>query len=106
MRLQTRIIKDILSAEYPACKIGVRFVPARQYVDGSDKLVVTVYGASYQAVFDTLTRYTRGIKIFPKCMIVSCGGLCRPEAMNIHTKQWVDFDLCEFLELEVIENGR
>jgi hypothetical protein len=103
MRSVTKVIKDILKATYPACKISVRFHPARQYVDGSDKLFVFVRGATYSEVCATLTSCTRGIKIFPKGAVASCGGLCRPEALDIATHTWVDFDMCEFLELEVIE---
>ena len=54
-----------------------------------------------------MQHYTRGICIFPKGMIASRGGECKPEVLNPQTKEWVDFDLCEFIEVDSeVNHGR
>jgi hypothetical protein len=106
MRFETKLIKDILRAEYPDARFHVRFCAAAQYVDGSDKITIKS-PISYNDLRTTMQHYTRGICIFPKGMIASRGGECKPEVLNPQTKEWVDFDLCEFIEVDSeVNHGR
>jgi hypothetical protein len=100
MRKQTILIKEILKKHFPSTKCSVRFVQAHQYVDTSDKIIVIIDNADYNQIYAIINSYTKGIKICKKGFCVSITGLNKPEIYNIHTKQFEDADLLEFIEID------
>ena len=105
MRKETRLIKSILKSEYPDSHISIRFSQACNYVDSSDKLVVTIDNASFADVYTTLKHYTQGISIYPSNKIVARSGLCNPKILNVNTKEWENTDCLEFVEINIKKSG-
>ena len=101
MRREVRILKGILRQEFPNSNVSVRFKRAANYVDGSDKMLVTLDNASFADVRTTLQHYTRNVSVYRYKEIVARGGMCNPYILDPASKEWVSMDVCEFIEIRI-----
>lgn len=103
MRKEAKILKTILKAEYPKSNISVRFIACRNYVDSSDKMLVTMDGANFMDVRCTILHHTRNVSVYRHKDIVARGGMCDPYILNTESDRWISLDMCEFIELNIKE---
>lgn len=101
MRREVRILKSVLRQEFPDSKISVRFKQAANYVDGSDKMLVTLDNASFADVRTTLQHYTRNVSVYRYKEMVARGGMCNPYILDPASKEWISMDVCEFIEIKI-----
>lgn len=101
MRPETKILKSIMKLEFPQSTVHVQFKPTRNYVDSSDKLVLTITNAVWRDILTTLQHYTRNVSICLQGELSSRGGICSPSILNPETKAWVSLDCCEFIEVHI-----
>ncbi len=101
MRREVRMLKGILRQEFPNSNVSVRFKRAANYVDGSDKMLVTLDNASFADVRTTLQHYTRNVSVYRYKEIVARGGMCNPYILDLASKEWVSMDVCEFIEIRI-----
>ncbi|MBQ8806356.1 MAG: hypothetical protein IJZ68_07885 [Bacteroidaceae bacterium] len=101
MRREVKILKSILRQEFPDSNISVRFKCAANYVDGSDKMLVTLDNASFADVRTTLQHYLRNVSVYRYRDIVARGGMCDPYILDPASKEWISLDLCEFIEVKL-----
>ena len=101
MRREVRILKDILRQEFPSSNVSVRFKRAANYVDGSDKMLVTLDNASFADVRTTLQHYTRNVSVYRYKEMVARGGMCNPYILDPASKEWISMDVCEFIEIRI-----
>lgn len=101
MRREVRILKDILRQEFPNSNVSVRFKRAANYVDGSDKMLVTLDNASFADVRTTLQHYTRNVSVYRYKEMVARGGMCNPYILDPASKEWISMDVCEFIEIRI-----
>ena len=101
MRREVRILKDILRQEFPNSNVSVRFKRAANYVDGSDKMLVTLDNASFADVRTTLQHYTRNVSVCRYKEMVARGGMCNPYILDPASKEWISMDVCEFIEIRI-----
>lgn len=101
MRREVRILKSVLRQEFPNSKVSVRFQHAANYVDGSDKMLVTLDNASFADVRTTLQHYTRNVSVCRHKEIVARGGMCNPYILDPASKEWISMDVCEFIEVKI-----
>lgn len=106
MRYQTKLIKDILKKHFPDKKYSIRYLQARQYYDTSDKIRIKIDADDYNHMCTILNAYTRDIKVCMSTHSVAMSGITYPKIYNIHTEQFEDADMLEFIELETKEKGR
>lgn len=98
MKTPTKLIKSLLRRKFPLAHIEVRFRQASNYVDSSDKIIITI-DEDYKEVHAVLTKYTRHISIYQQGQIASRWANCNPEIFDISTETWKDADVCEFIEV-------
>ena len=101
MRREVRILKSVLRQEFPNSKVSVRFQHAANYVDGSDKMLVTLDNASFADVRTTLQHYTRNVSVYRHKEIAARGGMCNPYILDPASKEWISMDVCEFIEVRI-----
>lgn len=101
MRREVRILKSVLRQEFPNSKVSVRFQHAANYVDGSDKMLVTLDNASFADVRTTLQHYTRNVSVYRHKEIATRGGMCNPYILDPASKEWISMDVCEFIEVKI-----
>lgn len=101
MRREVRILKSVLRQEFPNSKVSVRFQHAANYVDGSDKMLVTLDNASFADVRTTLQHYTRNVSVYRHKEIAARGGMCNPYILDPASKEWISMDVCEFIEVKI-----
>lgn len=99
MRRETYLLKQILHQEYSDAKISVRLKKATNYIDSSDKLIVSVDGYSVVDIICTLCHYTRNISIYKEGAYCARSGICDPQIYNIETGKFESADCCEFIEI-------
>ncbi len=100
MNIITKAIKNTLRIEYPESTISVRIRRATNYVDSSDKILVYVSDATYADIKTTLVHCTNGIAIYPAGGVAAKGGICAPQVWDAKTREFVDADMCEFIEIK------
>lgn len=101
MRREVKILKSILRQEFPNSKVSVHFKHAANYVDGSDKMLVSLDNASFADVRTMLQHYTRNVSVYRYREIVARGGMCDPYILDPASKEWVSMDVCEFIEIRI-----
>ena len=101
MRREVKILKSILRQEFPNSNVSVRFKQAANYVEGSDKMLVSLDNASFADVRTTLQHYTRNVSVYRYREIVARGGMCDPYILDPASKEWISMDVCEFIEVKI-----
>ena len=101
MRREVKILKSILRQEFPNSKVSVHFKHAANYVDGSDKMLVSLDNASFADVRTMLQHYTRNVSVYRYREMVARGGMCDPYILDPASKEWVSMDVCEFIEIRI-----
>lgn len=101
MKREVRMLKSILRMEFPNSKVSVRLKQATNYVDGSDKMLVTLDNTNFADVRNTLQRYTRNVSVYRHKDIAARGGICDPYILDPASKEWVSMDICEFIEVKI-----
>ena len=101
MRYQTKLLKDILTKNFPCAKFNVLFIQAKQYCDTSDRILVKTQDLQYANVSNVLLKYTKDIKIVPKGVCAAVSGITHPQIYDIETQCFVDADLLEFIEIDI-----
>lgn len=101
LRQETRLIKEILKSKYPDKKFKFQYRTPRQYIDTSDKLVVTCERyMDIDDVVSTLKKYTRYIGVYKKGTIASIWSrTIESQIFSISENKFVDCDLLEFIEV-------
>ena len=99
MTQQVKTVKRLLNAIFPGYGFSVYMKRARNYVDSSDRIIVVTHKAVTDEVIKQLKQVTKGIVIgrYGKAL---CKFDKTPPAMyDVEEKKWLDFDLCEFIEV-------
>lgn len=104
MRQETRLIKEILKSEYPDKKFKLKYRLARNYIDSSDKLIVTCSSdVDMNEVIDVLRKYVVCIKVSEEGEVESIylhyGRTNIPRIFSLESHEWVETDLMEFIEV-------
>lgn len=100
MRQETQLIKEILKSKYPDKKFKFQYRTPRQYIDTSDKLVVTCENMDINDVVSTLKKYTRYIGVYEKGSIASVWSrTIESQIFSINENKFIDCDSLEFIEV-------
>lgn len=99
MTTQVKIVKKLLKAVFPGYGFSVYMKRARNYVDSSDRIIVVSHKAVTDEVIKQLKQVTRGIVIDRYGKVLCKFNKSAPMMYDAEEKEWVDFDLCEFIEV-------
>lgn len=103
MREQTKAIKEILKTKYPISKFKLKYVETSNYIDGSDKIVVTCdKDIDVDDIVSLIKDNIRGIAAFKKGDV----GIIHENYNQFNEPQirlldgtWLDADVMEFIEV-------
>lgn len=103
MREQTKVIKEILKTKYPISKFKLKYVETNNYIDGSDKIVVTCdRDIDVDDVILLIKNNIRGIAVFKTGDV----GIIHENYNQFNEPQiqlldgtWLDADVMEFIEI-------
>lgn len=100
MRQETKAIKEILKSKYHINKFKVHYVKTHNYIDHSDRIIVTCdRDIDIDDVIDLLDHYTYGIKIYRQGSMASSSWNIEPKIYSLDTQSYIDADVMEFIEV-------
>lgn len=100
MREQTKAIKEILKSKYPAEKINVRYAETHNYIDQSDRIIVTCdRDVNIDEVINLLNKYTYGIQVYKQGSMATTYGNIEPKIYSVDMQSYIDADVMEFIEV-------
>lgn len=100
MREQTKAIKEILKSKYQAEKIKVCYVGTHNYIDHSDRIIVTCdRDVDIDEVINLLNKYTYGIQVYKQGSMAITGGNIEPKIYSVNMQSYIDADVMEFIEV-------
>lgn len=104
MREQTRAIRDILKTKYPISKFKLKYVETSNYIDGSDKIIITCdKDVCVEDIISLIKNNIIGIAVFKQGDIgmisESYGKHNNPQILLVDTNEWLDADVMEFIEV-------
>lgn len=103
MREQTKAIKKILKSKYPISKFRLKYVKTSNYIDSSDKIVITCdRDIDVDDVISLIKDNIRGMAVFKKGDV----GIIHENYNQFNEPQirllddaWLDADVMEFIEV-------
>ena len=100
MREQTKAIKEILKSKYSTDKFKLQYKEPSNYVDSSDKIIVTCdKDIDIDEVINLLNKYTYGIQVYKQgSMAITCGNI-EPKIYSVDMQSYTDADVMEFIEV-------
>lgn len=101
MRKETKAIKEILKSKYSTDKFMLQYKEPSNYVDSSDKIIVTCdKDICTDDVIELLQKFTSGIKIYKQGNIMSAWKLVEGKIYSVDdTKTYIEVDMLEFIEV-------
>lgn len=101
LRKETKAIKEILKSKYSTDKFMLQYKEPSNYVDSSDKIIVTCdKDICTDDVIELLQKFTSGIKIYKQGNIMSAWKLVEGKIYSVDdTKTYIEVDMLEFIEV-------
>ena len=100
MRKETKAIKEILKSKYSTDKFKLQYKEPSNYVDCSDKIIVTCdKDICTDDVIELLKKFTSGIKIYKQGDIMSAWKLVEGKIYSVDTETYTEVDMLEFIEV-------
>ena len=100
MRKETKAIKEILKSKYSTDKFKLQYKEPSNYVDSSDKIIVTCdKDICTDEVIELLKKFTSGIKIYKQGDIMSAWKLVDGKIYSVDTETYTEVDMLEFIEI-------
>lgn len=100
LREQTKAIKEILKSKYPAEKFKVHYAETHNYIDHSDRIIVTCdRDIDIDKVINLLNKYTYGIQVYKQGSMATTGGNIEPKIYSVDMQSYTDADIMEFIEI-------
>jgi len=95
----TKLIKQILVQEFPNNKFSLKHKRPSNYIDSSDKIIITCKQEIKNNVKTAIDKYTNNIKIYESGSCASIGGDFCSKIYNTKSEKFVDADI-EFIEIK------
>lgn len=100
MRKETKVIKEILKSKYPTNKFKLQYKEPSNYVDSSDKIIITCdKDICIDEVIELLKKFTSGIKIYKQGDIMSAWKLVEGKIYSVDSEAYTEVDMLEFIEV-------
>jgi hypothetical protein len=100
IRIETKLIKKILSKELPYINYKLQYREAKSYYASSDKIIITTDKCNVETVIMCISKYTSRIRIYRYGEISSISGEFNAVIINVDNNEKYEPDFLEFIEVK------